>query len=223
MADLIPHEVGREGPVAGSYILASQNRGVVRAAEGEAKFLYTFGLNTCIGIAVSGTYPNEKAADDTKERYDRFMVHIDEELPTEKYDELKAEVEKAQAKGLKDLHVHFAAPDPISFRKREGETVVQEVHEIQRYLMMRFRLLVGSDPSFDHQPAIHWYPYPSPETLDGCNMALFQDRRVIVEQEQADWDSYKRWPIREQQWVNAPTPTPLAPEDSQPAAPSGSK
>ena len=209
----------------GSYILASQNAGVVRAAEGEPKFLYTFALNTCMGIAVSGTYPTPKPADSVEKRHDRFMIHIDESEPASKYDELADEVKKAQAQGLTDLHVHFTAPAPLSFR-HEGEKVVQEVHSLQRYLMMRFRVLVGSDTSFDHQPTIHWYPYQAPKTLDGCNMALFSDRRVIVEKEQLHIDSYQRWPIVEKPWDNIPIvfpPATPAPADSQPAAASGNE
>ncbi|KAK8008202.1 hypothetical protein PG991_010753 [Apiospora marii] len=224
MADLIPHPDGSQEPAPGSFILASQNAGVVSAAEGETKFLYTFGLNTCMGIAVSGAYPIPKPADATEERHDRFMIHIDESEPATKYDELETEVKKAQAQGLTDLHVYFAAPDPVSFR-REGEAVVQEVRGLQQYLMMRFRILVGSDPSFDHQPAIHWYPYQAPETLDGCNMALFGDRRVVVEREEQDFASYKRWPIVEQQWANVAvvSAAALAAKVSQLAVASGKK
>ncbi|KAK8054742.1 hypothetical protein PG994_009809 [Apiospora phragmitis] len=153
-----------------------------RTAEGDVRYLYTTSLATCNGIAVSGLCPPLNATDDPSVvRYDRFMVHMSEELREENYGNLERLIQAAKNIGLHDLQVHIVAIHP-DFQTSDDENLEDTAnsYEAQRALMTRLRALVGSSSDVDPEPRIHWYPYRGDDANGFAKMALYSDRSVVV-------------------------------------------
>ncbi|KAK8043445.1 hypothetical protein PG993_005875 [Apiospora rasikravindrae] len=209
---LIPRVPGSQFPAEEDRIYARMDVAATdgqpsRVQEGDTKFLFTTALYTCVGIAVSGTYPppaDGQAPTTTNERYDRFMIHTSELNMKNTCPVLRKEVEAAKAQGLQDLQVHFTTTDPASMVEKESQEYVVHRHTNQAKLMRFLRQLVGSSVNSDDQPRIHWYPYPHCQNLDCASMAMFSDRSVVVEhQNQVGFsDPITRWPLQEKPWVS---------------------
>ncbi|KAK8043342.1 hypothetical protein PG993_005772 [Apiospora rasikravindrae] len=205
---LIPHAPGKNRPAIGTSIRASMDveAGPSRAAVGETRFLYTDGLASCIGIAVSGTYSAESLSDSENTRYDRFMGHYSLLNIEKYYPKFRAEVQAAKALGLQDLQVSVMTCDPASLTKRVGTESGLLSSGVEWRLMCHLRRLVGSDILSDDQPRIHWYQYAFHDDQQGA-MALFSDRSVIAEQETDDrGPKFERWALQEKQWRFDGTP-----------------
>ncbi|KAK8014933.1 hypothetical protein PG990_008229 [Apiospora arundinis] len=138
-----------------------------------------------------------------------FMVHMSEEDPLGFCDQIRAEVEAAKTQGLQDLQVYFTAPEAVSYRGKETEEEIIKIHKLQRTLMRRLRVLVGSDPDSEDQPRIHWYPYQN-HREDSAAVALFRDRSIIAEWRQNAYNNqpFTRSPLEEKKWVDAEPPRP---------------
>ncbi|KAK8074566.1 hypothetical protein PG997_009229 [Apiospora hydei] len=180
-----------------------------RVQEGDTRFLFTTALYTCVGIAVSGTYPppadgQTPTTSATNERYDRFMIHTSEFNMKNTCPVLRKEVEAAKAQGLQDLQVHVTTTDPASMVGKEEPLYIVHRHTNAARLMRFLRQLVGSNVNSDDQPRIHWYPYPHCQNLDCASMAMFSDGSVVVEhQNQARFsEPITRWRLQEKPWVS---------------------
>lgn len=144
------------------------------APEGDVSILYTTGLYTCIGIAISGVYP--PASD---KRYHRFMIHTSEGQAEKNYQALREKVEAAKTNGLQDLNAHVMAVDPAGAL----------IKEIQPWLKSELGKLVVS---------IHWYTYPN--LPEHAAMALFDDGTFIAESQESDGDHIEQ--VREKRQVS---------------------
>ncbi|KAK8029614.1 hypothetical protein PG993_010905 [Apiospora rasikravindrae] len=185
-----------------------------RLAEGNGKYLYATGMATCTGIAISGIYPPRSATDDAAiERYDRFMIHTDEDSWEQNFANLRDQVQEAKAASLGDLQIHVTAVHPDTLLGDYKQEDVDDSYKAQRELMTKLRELVGSNVESDDQPRIHWYPYRGDGEDFNTSMALYSDRSVLVNQ-----DSFRRftWGLAEKQWMNmavSPVPMPTPPPD----------
>lgn len=74
--------------------------------------LFTLGLATCIGVAVSGTYGRASANANSSDHYNKFLAHLaDGPLMEQTWANLARLVQHAVVLGLSSLQVLISVPD----------------------------------------------------------------------------------------------------------------